>query len=280
MTLTQHIKASFILTALFFSYQATAQTDTKTKQIQQLQALVAQIDQSYARSNEKVYLSTKGVQTNIQIETLNTYTKQLTDFLKTMQTHQAEVSIPNLKWISADNAHPPKTTLVNAALNGNASITICRASFIGNNVLQTASYPGQLTPTGCRISYAGYAFIMSKYDVLSGNNTGLEWVSIKEIKKNTPPRNADQVSPLEYHQPNKPFKFDITINNSSPVVGGFVGNEPVLICRATYNNLMTLGKVVFFFGNRGFTEDACDIGIDDKEIVIHDGYDVLFWKKT
>jgi hypothetical protein len=77
-----------------------------------------------------------------------------------------------------------------------------------------------------------------------------------------------------YNFPN----FNININGAIPIPGGYEGGNPVLICRAKQNNMMTIGKLVLFTGSDGMIKDACDIGVEDKEVVILNGYEILFMK--
>jgi hypothetical protein len=187
-----------------------------------------------------------------------------------------------LQWQAATNTNLPKAPLINAGLP-NETVNICRAAFLGAYVQTKAVYPGQLTSGGCRISYAGYAFTVTKFEALTGVEAGLQWIPMADVKKSAqtkmqqlPVTSQIARGPLFAYPPARPFNFDVKINNASPVAGGYEGGNPVLICR-THQDGTTIGKVVFFDGTNGQKQDACDIGVDDQEVVIENNYDVLFW---
>ena len=80
--------------------------------------------------------------------------------------------------------------------------------------------------------------------------------------------------PVIYRPPGV-FDFDIKINDAMPISGGYQGGNPVLICRALYRKKMHVGKLVFYWGT-GKRQDACDIGVGNKEVVIKNNYELLF----
>ena len=149
-------------------------------------------------------------------------------------------------------------------------------------------YPGELTTTGCRISYGGYAFTINKYNVLAGANTGLHWIAMNDVKSSMKaPFNPNTYLPLHdlnppsFRRPLTPtvsFNYNITINGAKPIAGGYQSGAPVLICRAKQKETFVIGKLVFFKGKMNQFEDACDIGVNDKEVVIQKDYELLFWK--
>ena len=59
--------------------------------------------------------------------------------------------------------------------------------------------------------------------------------------------------------------LNLIINGATAVSGEQVDGAPVIICRVKYNDVTKIGKVVFFTGKQGRTEDACDIGVDAKK---------------
>jgi len=290
LRLNQRIRLSMqlFLTAFFvisFSPIYADQNTTRDDDIQQLKTLVNKIDKDYSeKDQDRVYLSNETVKTQAPIELLKNYTRQLINILNTFGVSHPRNFIPNLRWLSVTDMTLPKKTLVNAGLPGQ-NINICRASFIGITTRESAIYPGQLTTAGCRISYAGYAFIITKFDVLAGIDNGLHWIPIKDVR-NTASQKKSDITPdatrliaAGYLQPNLPFNYTIEVNGAEPIEGGYGGINPVLICRAKNNDAIVIGKVVFFIGDNGKTQDACDIGVNNKELVIQNSYEILFWKK-
>lgn len=297
------IKQQFILIAILAAYLpfAHAQEANLTNKIEEAKVLLNQIQNEARQNNQnRVYLGTAQVDAYGPIDLVDSYTRQLIALLNTLQTSPAKPTATNLQWLPhASPINATKETFFNAGRSGE-NINICRAPFIGTNVQSRGIYPGQLTATGCHISYAGYAFIMTKFDVLTGKNDKIQWIPIADVKKsmnatatkstiNTKPIQDSSVSPKSYAEsrfpmpffvlPYQPFNFNITINGALPVAGGYEGGFPVLICRANQNNVSTIGKLVFFVGNNGKKQESCDISVDDKEVVIQDNYELLFWQQ-
>jgi hypothetical protein len=253
-------------------------------QVEQLRMLINQIKSDYGKTDQKVYLSKALFRVQGSTELIKMYSNQLINLLNTIEINRDKDIVSYLQWLPVTDGVLPKTALVNAGLAGQ-NITICRAPYVGGGGQENAVYPGQLTTAGCRISYAGYAFLVTKFDVLAGTNKGLHWISRKEIKKTVNSQKKlmnDSITPqlisAGYLQANLPFNYNITINGATPIAGGYVRGAPVLICRYKQNDAITIGKVVFFSGNVE-TQDACDIGKDEKEVAIQNEYEILFWKK-
>ncbi|MBV9575542.1 MAG: hypothetical protein JO149_02840 [Gammaproteobacteria bacterium] len=303
----QFILASLLAASLPWAYAAP--DSNLTNKIDQAKVLLNQIQNEVSQNNQThVYLGTAQAEARSPSDLLESYTNQLIALLNTLQTNQAQPAVPGLQWQSvASTTNLSKENLFNAG-KANENVNICRAAFIGVNAQSKAMYPGQLTANGCRISYAGYAFTVTKFDVLAGNDNRLQWISIADVKKSmnvTPKPNANTIcvggispksnvatkcvaAPMNDHysspflgwhtQPT--FNFNIKINGALAIAGGYEGGNPVLICRTIQNNTNFIGKLVFFGAFNGQSQDACDIGIDDKEVVIENNYELLFWKQS
>jgi len=175
-------------------------------------------------------------------------------------------------------------------VNSNSSnpVYICRAEFLGASNGTKGIYPGHLTKEGCRISYAGYAFTSSRYQVLINNNKNLVWMPIQKIKDIF---ELNQAIPKKFQSRQNQFDGNVIFNGSEyaffaplfhidptkPVLiaGGYEGQKPVYICRAKYNNSVYPGKLVIYMGENFTPKSACDIPVNDKEIVINNDYELL-----
>ena len=292
----QYLYAVLSLTLVFGSAARAEQTASPYEQVKQIKELVGQIQNNYAQQNQQsVYLGNQQIFMPSFADRLAANMNELMSLLRQFEEIKSGDIPADLQWTPVNNS--TKEKLVNAVDTG-ANINICRASFFGAYLQSQGLYPGQIANGGCRISYGGYAFIVTKFDVLTGNNQQLEWISIADVKKQietklnenkkqADPHPVDTVNgymPLQqaYPSPNNAIQAtinDIQINHARPVSGGYEGGNPVLICRAKQDNEQVIGKVVFFDagGNKGI-QDACDIGVNDKEVVILDAYDLLFWK--
>lgn len=263
-----------IFSTLLFADNATLPED----QYQQLIDSLNQIQNKLATTSSKeVYVGTSGQdlqQISSQFEGLK---KQLVAFLNQVKNRQPPKIISSLTWMRAsapDLAN--KATFLNVGTAAQPTY-ICRAKFIGASVNESACYPGQLTDAGCRISYAGYAFSLSKFDVLAGKNNALRWISLSRIEQALqpplPPSPNTLVQKLvPSNQLNRwSFNFNIDIDGYMPIAAGYQGGAPVLICRTEKNNRFVIGKLVFFDDRFG-----CDIGIENKEDTVVANYDLLF----
>lgn len=180
-------------------------------------------------------------------------------------------------------------------------VYICRADFLGANVNSKGTYPGVLTASGCHISYGGFAFVSPNYQILIDNHqhaNQLSWVSIKKINDyfqlpdaehriarppvsvNNPVYRAEGYVVLsDFNAFESVFNID-PLKQPVLVSGGYEGRKPVYICRANYNNHVTVGKWVVYQAEHFKLKSACDIPSDDKEIVIKDNYDMLMVKNN
>lgn len=278
VTYHKYLRISFcILLAAFPLISHAEETQQLNDQVGQVKTLLTQIKKSLtsdSADSSYVYLGTD--ETNVQSfnNQLTQYQDQLNNFLATLNQHQSH-HVSTLQWLAVQDAQiKNEKTFINAG-DPNNSVYICRAPFIGLNPGNRAIYPGELIKTGCRISYAGYAFSVSKFDVLTGKNDGLQWIPIstvnEAIKKQTTVVGSNN-APL---MPMPIFDFNININGAKPIAGGYQGGNPVLICRAKQNNAYVIGKVVLMNGGTG---NICDIGVAAKEVSITHDFEVLFKK--
>lgn len=284
------------LTAMLFLLSTTvhatqsSNVNTPQQQIAQTLILLDQLQQSIKNTADtQVYLgTTQLVPTELQ-QKIDENKNQLGEIAKQLNQLQSVKTVAVMKWLPAGKINNKDYMNVDSINN---PVYICRAEFIGANPGSKATYPGTLTPYGCRISYAGYAFISATYDVLSGSNAALRWVPIAQVDaiqkhnaalqaKNTSAKIKSPIMPnYNPFRKNIPFfDFDIKIDNKMAVAGGYQDGNPVLICKTKQNNITYIGKVVFFVNENSQQqqmEHACDIGVGDKEVVIAHQYDVLF----
>lgn len=299
-----HYKSVLLsLTLTFSPYSHAEQTVSPLEEIKQARVLIEKIQGNYAQQNlhdqQNVYLGNQQIFMSNFAAKLEANMNELLGLLRTFEEIKSE-GIPNdLQWLAVSGNKMPTKTPVNVG-DANASIAICRGLFLGSYLQNQGLYPGQITNGGCRISYGGYAFIVTTFDVLTGSNSQLKWIPITDIDKQIQSENNQQktLSPaptlgqtatvslndVYYQMQNATFQASfntIKINGARPLSGGYEGNNPVFICRANQNNQHVIGKLVFFEagGNNGI-QHACDIGVNNKEIVIMHTYDVLFWKGT
>jgi Protein of unknown function (DUF3421) len=250
-----------------------AEQNKAQNSIEQLKILLQQAEKDLPGPKQNaVYLGTSQVTFSSEYDFLIFNIRRIRDLLTRLEENQSKNKIAlGLEWMPVTNNRLP-ANLVNVGLPNQETINICRAPFVGAQVQEQALYPGQYTKAGCRISYAGYAFIVDQFDVLAGKDTRLEWIPMREVKKHM------SSSSYPYRYQSQLINFNINIKGAVPVAGGYQGGNPVLICRVKQNNIPTIGKLVFFDGKDGLTEQACDIGVSNKEVAMQDDYELLFCK--
>ena len=139
-----------------------------------------------------------------------------------------------------------------AGYDANGAVKICHANY------KNGVHPGQLINRGCRISYAGKAFISKKYQILNSSQLA-SWKASYTLN-NFIYNDKHPIETWYYNQPN---------SNLTPVVGGHEANgNKLYICRVLYKNSIHVGKVV---------TGACDIGYRGKELRLQQNYQVLFF---
>lgn len=296
MPARHYLYAVLSLTLMSGSATRAEPTASPYEQVKQIKELIGQIQTNYAQQNQQsVYLGNQQIFMPSFADRLAANMNELMSLLRQFEEIKTGDIPSDLQWTPVNNS--TKEKLVNAVDVG-ANINICRAPFFGAYLQSKGLYPGQITNGSCRISYGGYAFIVTKFDLLTGSNKQLEWISIDDVKKQVTAKlnqNTKQPDPQPvgtmtgytalqqtYPLPNNAIQANINhikINQARPVSGGYEGGNPVLICRAKQDNEQVIGKVVFFDagGDKGI-QPACDIGVNDKEVVILDAYDLLFWK--
>lgn len=267
---------------LSLSINANAENTTAiTSKIEQLKQLLNEIPQELStQNNTQVLIGNDGNKQFQQNEQLIQTAKALIIILDNANQSSSAKGVTGLEWQKADISTVSTNTLYNAG-NTTNTINICRASFIGNHAYGTAVYPGMLTSQGCYISYAGYAFSFSNFQVLTGNNANVKWIPYNVVVKNLEEANATVNTPkstqinvkksgdlinFPSYKPQKTYA-DVMINNARPVAGGYDNGLSVLICRATYQNKLYAGKLV---------NDSCNISSGDKEVVVANDFEMMF----
>ncbi len=269
---------SFLFVLL--SSNAMAQDDAALNtKIEQLKQLLNEVPAAIAKKNSAaVLLGSEQDQQAMPNAVLEQGSKQLIQLLDAANSSQIKSTIAGMTWVSSANAS--SLPLFNAGTSGN-TINICRAPFLGDRGYGKAMYPGLLTANGCMISYAGYAFTVAKYDVLSGNNPNLKWISYDTVKAQQPKQsNQGKMGPncskglcsvpVMFALPQQTSVTSYQVNGASAVAGGYDNSGAVIICRASYNNKETVGKLV---------GTGCDISSDDKEVTVSDKFDLLYFGK-
>ncbi len=281
-------RPKFLLCAILSSYLPFAHADQPSKlsdQVKQLTILVNDIKSNLAQSGQGgVYTGTNQIDSQGSLDRITYDTQQLSADINALQATPSKPAIPDLRWLSSEKVKSTKAQSI---------YDICRAPFLGAYLQNNAMYPGQLTPYGCKISYSGYAFTVSGYDVLTGNPQGLLWIPMTEVQKqmeeqnkNNKPAKGTQLPPnimplmaaVVIAKSQQQFNFNIQINGATAVAGGFEGGNPVLICRAKQNNIILIGKLVFFADSNQEMQSACDISVNNKEVPVQNDYELLFWK--
>lgn len=274
--------AAIILLSTTVCATPSQKVNSPEQQAAQIQLSLDQLQQSVKNTtNTRVYLGTTQMSSiNLQ-QQIDANKKLLADIAKQLNKLQSMKTVAAMQWLPITSAQ--KKNYVNAN-NAENPVYICRAAFVGSNPGSKAIYPGTLTSQGCRISYAGYAFISASYDVLSGSNATLRWIPIARVNalqpKNPPSKTPVMMPGYDPFDRNvSSFNFDIKIDNKMAVAGGYQGGNPVLICRTVQKDITYVGKLVFFMheeNQKMEMEHACDIGVGDKEVVVGNHYDVLF----
>lgn len=265
------------------------------EQVKQLRKLTAEIQNNYTQQNQQsVYL---GNQQTFMPTFAEKLSANLNEFLGLLRDFEAikSTNIPDdLQWLAVSDNKLSLNNLVNVG-DAETPVNICRATFFGAYLQSQGMYPGQITTGGCRISYGGYAFLVTKFDALTGSNKQLTWKPIADVKKHiaeeTRKIKPSQITSVQNMTQGVFFPvnnnsvstaiYNSNIQGTRPVSGGYEGGAPVLICRAKHNNKHVIGKLVFFDAStNGYPEvkNACDIGVNDKEVVIQNTYELLFWK--
>lgn len=269
---------------ILLSTNAMAQDDAALNaKIEQLKQLLNEVPAAIAqKNNSAVMLGSDQAAQAMPNALLEQGAKSLIAMIDAANQAKVKTSITGLSWVQSDSSALSAAKLFNA---GNASeVNICRASFLGDHGYGKAVYPGLLTANGCLISYAGYAFTIAKYDVLTGNNPDLKWIPYQTVKsamqsKKPEPKKIENTcvqgqcyGPVMFGVQMNPVSIiDTKVNGSSSVSGGYDNSGAVLICRANYNNKETVGKLV---GN------VCDISSAEKEVSVADNFDLLYFGKA
>jgi len=153
----------------------------------------------------------------------------------------------NLQWSEVTNRQPPANAM-EVDIGAKSPVKLCQARF------QRGIHPGVVTDTGCMITYGGDSLILQDYSVLTGK-ANVVW----------------QADPAQYNHSGLDASFQ-AINwqsNNIPVAGGFERGHPLFICKANYNNINYVGKLV---------NTNCNIAVGAREIKVPE-YQVLFGNK-
>ena len=154
------------------------------KQVAQVKKVLNHFENKMTQKNAKlVYFGNAEAKRQQPILQFMQMKKAMFTLLKSIENNKPSSVLKTLQWqpmVQSDRA--TSGDFINANIN-KTPVNICRANFIGANTGNQAVYPGQLHKLGCRISYAGYAFYMSKFSVLTGNSDGLRWIPIAKVKQ-------------------------------------------------------------------------------------------------
>ncbi len=192
-------------------------------------------------SMENIEKNLKSSQANLQ--------DQLTQINQRLQSIQGFMSAQKalkIDWVTSKNNQKISDAL--EVSSDGKKTQICRAKFL------SGTHPGLVTSSGCLITYGGYAAFIPSYDVLVGKAT-TQWKSVDPVALNS-----------YQNVTNGSTDAALWKQNSIPVQGGFENNAPLYICKATYNGVAKIGKVV---GN------ICDVADEAKEVSVQQ-FEVLF----
>lgn len=255
------------------------------QQIQQVITELQQLRKAITKNSDhhNVMLGAQRFDTVTVANFLENISERLQQSLQNIAVYNTKQDKLNLRW-QQTNVKAVTDVLNNAYVAFKVKkqpIYICRAQFIGDNVNTTAVYPGQLTKQGCRISYAGYAFTVPKFDILMGKEK-LQWQGINTVKQNLGTAMTQEQKEL-YRKLGYATTGDMyalyrvapKANLPMLIAGGYQGNHPVYICKAAYKKLDRIGKLVTFIGKGILPQEACDIGVGDKEVVIENNFKLL-----
>ena len=292
MKIIKKIMASTSLLALLSSVAYADPAAPGNDQVEQLKVLLQQVQtEMNATSQSYVFLgSNQQIGRQGSNENITNLMSMLIAALNDYHSSTPKNLVPGLKWLSAAADKLPTEPLLDAGVPGEL-VNVCRAPFLGVYAQNGAIYPGQLTASGCRISYAGYAFIMTEFTVLAGSGAGMQWIPITIVnasvksqqKANTskqpvmPGGRQPMVMPVPV-PPMDPAYATIKINGASALSGGYDQGGVVLLCRAKQNSRLSVGKLVLYTDANGERTGACDIGVDNKEVTVKSDFDLLFWK--
>lgn len=155
--------------------------------------------------------------------------------------------------------------------NQAGAIYACNADY------QDGSHPGQYTPKGCLITFAGETILLPKFKILCGNHLYASWYSRSSFQQMQSAANT--TNSWGYKTPG--ISASSQLHLSTPVVGGYEsqtgsydsyanrGNNNVrelYICRGILNDRIHLGKVVSGY---------CNTAYQHKEYMLK-SYQVLF----
>lgn len=151
-----------------------------------------------------------------------------------------------LNWVEVNAGQVPANAL-GVDIGNNKKDYVCSAKF------QHGAHPGIVVTGGCEITYGGNSLIVPVYQILTGESK-ISWQADSEASTRLYLNDATQA----YWN-----------RSTIPVTGGFEHEFPLLICRANYNNVFYLGKMV---GNN------CNIAVGAKEIKVS-GFQLMFATK-
>lgn len=171
--------------------------------------------------------------------------KQILQIERQQALSKTEKSTSDLGWIDYSSSIPKDATV--AALAEQKPVYICRSEFM------EGIHPGQWVGKRCLITYGGRTYLESKYQVLAGKHQVI-W------------KPGSAIYSFQSSASN-PISGDAVSTPNFPIQGGFEQNRPLYICRAIFENLIHVGKVV---------GDQCMIGVQETEVSLPT-YEVLFY---
>jgi hypothetical protein len=165
--------------------------------------------------------------------------------------HQSKPTVVSdgFSWVTDKNGQSPKNAIVAAKVNGKP-LTVCQVAW------HNGLHPGQITATGCRVSYGGKIKIAKNYKVLTGKHK-VVWLSPSHLYSY-----SNRFNPGRYGVQPAGAQFKALM----PIVGGQENGRPLYICRTMAGDHIVLGKRV---------ANKCNIAFDGSEIQ-KPVYQVLF----
>lgn len=214
--------------------------------------------------NQLKLLAEKAFNNNTRLDSTKVYL--VSDLLKNKLT-----PIPDLQWLPCTNNCPDSQ---------GEYATVCRATFADEQAINTmASYPGQLSKMGCKITFGKFILNLTNYAILSGTNKGLVWISktfsFPEPNGMTPMQRGREI----YDQWQSRLKMNM--HGAMPVAGGYGQKAPILICRTKYKGRTVIGRVTFemHFEEPKAIQDFCQIAVGEASTRVPNDYDILCWKR-
>lgn len=175
--------------------------------------------------------------------------KQLSAIGDQVQQYSDPV-IKQFRWVDVSNNPLPQNALV-AAQNGSTPLYVCQATYSNGSGYAPDTNamiePGVVSAKGCVITYAGNAYLVPDYAVLTSNLPGY-WINGDQVKSNVSHR---PYYPLALEENGNggaepaaatPSNEPTPLYNSLAIIGGQENNTNAYICRVNINGQYFVGK--------------------------------------